>query len=194
VGIDQINKAVFFDRDGVINKLVFNEKTNEYEPPHSPGKFIFEKDAIEILKKLYKNNFKLFIISNQPDYAKGKTTLENLKLVHSYFEMELLKNGIVFSSFYYCYHHPQGVVKDFSYKCDCRKPGTLFIKHAIKDFNINPQSSWFIGDRDSDIICGKNSGLKTILIKINESINYIGKIHPDFNVICLKEACDIIIG
>jgi len=194
VGIDQINKAVFFDRDGVINKLVFNPKTGEYEPPHSPEDFIFKDDAIEALRKLQNNNYRLFIISNQPDFAKGKTSLENLKRVHSYFEEQLKENSIVFSSFYYCYHHPSGIIKEYAVNCSCRKPGTLFVEKAIGDYNINVLYSWFIGDRDSDILCGKNSGLSTILINNKESVNYTGKSEPDFVRNNLTEAIKVILG
>ncbi len=75
-----MNKAVFLDRDGVINKLVFNSERNEFEPPHSVEDFILYSGVLPFLKKLQENDFLLFIVSNQPDYAKGKTTLENLKI------------------------------------------------------------------------------------------------------------------
>jgi D-glycero-D-manno-heptose 1,7-bisphosphate phosphatase len=192
VGIDKVNKAVFFDRDGVINELVFNDITYEYEPPHTPDKFIFSDGSLEILKKLLDDDFKLFIISNQPDYAKGKTSLNNLKSVHSFFEEQLIKNNIFFSAFYYCYHHPLGIVNEFSVKCDCRKPGTLFVKQAIKEYNVDLKNSWFIGDRDTDIICGQKSGLKTILLKNKESFKYTGNSHPDYIAYNLGEVYNII--
>ncbi len=188
-----MNKAVFLDRDGVVNKLVFNSKSKEFEPPFEVRDFVFKEFVLESLLKLYLDNYKLFIISNQPDFAKGKTTLENLYLVHSFFKNELEKNGIFFSSFYYCYHHPNGIVKEYSFDCDCRKPKTFFVEKSALDFNLDKTSSWLIGDRDSDIICGSNSGLKTILVLNPESKNYIGHSKPDFTVINLQEAVNIII-
>ncbi len=107
--------------------------------------------------------------------------------------MELEKNGIFFRAFYYCYHHPNGIVKEYSFDCDCRKPKTYFVEKSVLDFNINKLSSWFIGDRDSDIICGMNSGLKTILVLNPESKSYIGNSKPDFSVKNLSEAVKIIL-
>jgi D-glycero-D-manno-heptose 1,7-bisphosphate phosphatase len=187
-----VNKAVFLDRDGVVNNLVFNSKSKEFEPPFEVRDFVFKELVLESLQKLYQNDYKLFIISNQPDYAKGKTTLENLHSVHSYFQKELEKNGIFFNAFNYCYHHSNGIVKEYSFDCDCRKPKTYFVEKSVLDFNIDKTSSWFIGDRDSDIICGSNSGLKTILVLNNESESYTGNSKPDFTVRNLQEAVNII--
>lgn len=188
-----MNKAVFLDRDGVINKLVFNSQTKEYEPPHSPEDFKFFEFTIDSLKLLFTNGFKLILVSNQPDFAKGKTSLENLKSVHSYFERELEKNAIFFSSFNYCYHHPQGIMEDFSFDCECRKPKTYFIDKSTIEFNIDLNNSWLIGDRDSDILCGKNSGLNTILILNPESANFTGNTNPDFVANNLREAVELIV-
>ena len=188
-----MNKAVFLDRDGVINKLVFNSERTEFEPPHSVEDFILNSGVLPSLKKLQENNFLLFIVSNQPDFAKGKTKLKNLKNVHSFFNSELKKNNIQFSGFYYCYHHPQSQIKKYAIKCNCRKPNNLFVLSAIKKFSVDKLESWFIGDRDSDIICGMNSGLKTILVLNPESKSYIGHSEPDFSVKNLNEAVKIIL-
>jgi D-glycero-D-manno-heptose 1,7-bisphosphate phosphatase len=188
-----VNKAVYLDRDGVINKLVFNPSSEEFEPPFTVQDFEFKDNVFESLLKFQELGFKLFLISNQPDYAKGKTTLENLYSVHSFFQKELEKNGIFFSSFYYCYHHPKGIIKDYTFDCECRKPKTYFVEKSVLEFDIDINSSWFIGDRDSDITCGLNSGLKTILVLNIESKSYIGNTKPDFTVKNLQEAIDIIV-
>jgi D-glycero-D-manno-heptose 1,7-bisphosphate phosphatase len=187
-----MNKAVFLDRDGVINELVFNKKRKEFEPPHSIADFVFRNGVLLFLKKLQKNNFLLFIVSNQPDYAKGKVKLKGLKNIHSFFDSELKKNNIYFSEYYYCYHHPQGIVKRYTLKCECRKPNNLFVLSAIKKFSVDKSSSWFIGDRDSDIECGKKSGLKTILILNKNSVKYQKVSKPDFKALNLKEAAEIV--
>lgn len=187
-----MNKAVFLDRDGVINKLVKNSLTKEFEPPHYPEDFKFIDYSFESLKILNQSDFKLILISNQPDYAKGKTSLENLKSVHEFFKKELKKNGIHFDSFNYCYHHPQGIVKEYSFACECRKPKTLFIDKSIREFDIDVNNSWLIGDRDTDILCGQNSGLMTILILNPDSSDYIGNSNPDYKVENLQKAVEII--
>ena len=93
---------------------------------------------------------------------------------------------------YYCFHHPEGIVPEFSGHCDCRKPGNYFVMEAIKDFDVDARSSWFIGDRDKDIICGTNSGLRTIRIRSNY-YEYKNKTDADFVVKDLKEASEIIL-
>lgn len=188
-----MNKAIFLDRDGIINKLVYNILNKEFEPPHRKEDFVYEKGVIKALKLFQKNNFYLFIISNQPDYAKGKTLLKNIKSVHKFFDSNLIKKGIFFKYFYYCYHHPYGIIKKYSIKCKCRKPGILFLQKAEKKFNIDIKKSWFIGDRDTDIICGKNYGLNTLLVRKKESILYTGKTKADFEVNNLLEATNIIL-
>ena len=175
-----MKKAIFLDRDGTINKLIFNKELNELEPPHCPEDFEMIEGAVEAMKNIQQNEFLLFVISNQPDYAKGKTTLENLQNVHEEFERQLEANGIKISGYYYCYHHPNGIIKEYSFDCNCRKPKPYFANKVIEENNIDKTASWFIGDRESDIICGKLAGLNTafltegqgkLRVELNEDIN-----------------------
>jgi D-glycero-D-manno-heptose 1,7-bisphosphate phosphatase len=189
MGIDKVRKAVFLDRDGVINKLVFNEENNEYEPPHNVKDLLLFDWTINSLKNFQSAGYLLFIVSNQPDYAKGKTTLDNLKEVHKFLHKLFEKNDINFTNYYYCYHHPDGIVPEYSIKCDCRKPNNKNVIKAIERYNIDENKSWFIGDRESDIICGNNSGLKTIYINNNNLKCNIA----DYNAQNLKEAEKIIL-
>ncbi|MDQ3021676.1 MAG: HAD-IIIA family hydrolase [Bacteroidota bacterium] len=187
-----MNKAIFLDRDGVINGLIFNSERNEYEPPHKTTDLKLLDGVIDVLKMFIENGYKLFIVSNQPDYAKGKTTLENLKEVHNELHRILIKNNILFTDYFYCYHHPEGIVREYSFDCECRKPKTYFILKAISDYNINKNNSWFIGDRDTDIECGKRSGLKTILVGNKYDIN-TKKFEPDFFASDLIKTSEIIL-
>ena len=188
MGIDKIIKAVFLDRDGVINEPVYNRKTGELEPPHDIKDLKLYDWTIESLKRFQNMDYLMFVVSNQPDYAKGKTTLENLKNVHNELIKIFERNGIMFREYFYCYHHPEGIIPEYSIKCDCRKPSNANVMRAIKNYNININLSWFIGDRDSDIICGKDSGLKTIFIN-EKNLNHN---LADFNVKNLKEVAEII--
>lgn len=190
----KMRKAVFLDRDGVINELMFNKTTNEYEPPHKIDGLEIIEGVIDSLHDLQDKNYELFIVSNQPDYAKGKTSLDNLKNVHDELHKIFVKENILFKEYYYCYHHPNGIIKEYSYDCNCRKPKPYFVLKAIKDHNIDPDSSWFVGDRDSDISCGRASGLKTILIENKYSEQYSGTIEPNFIVNNLSEATEKILN
>jgi D-glycero-D-manno-heptose 1,7-bisphosphate phosphatase len=187
-----MNKAIFLDRDGVINKMNFNLKTKEYEPPFKKKDVQIYEGVLESLQKLQDNKFKLFGISNQPDYAKGKTSFESLKEVHNELHKILVENNIYFTEYFYCYHHPNGVIPEFSKDCDCRKPKNYFVMKAIADYDIDKRKSWFIGDRDKDVECGISSGLRTIRIQSNY-YEYKNNIDADFITADLKEASEIIL-
>lgn len=188
-----MDKAVFLDRDGVINELVYNIERNESEPPHNIEDIKIIEGVTGALKKLLESNFRLFIVSNQPDFAKGKTSLENLVKVGEKIRNIMEDQKIIFTEYNYCYHHPDGVIKEYSGECDCRKPKPFFILNAIKKYNLDKNRSWMAGDRDTDIQCGKNSGLKTILIENAGSENYRLNSDPDFRVKNLTQAADIIL-
>jgi len=188
-----MNKAVFLDRDGVINQLIVNPLTQEVESPNNPSELVILPGVIEALKKILKADYLLFIISNQPSYAKGKTSLENLFAVHDKLHSVFVENGILFSEYYYCYHHPEGIIPEYSIKCDCRKPGQKNVIDAIKKYNLDVNKSWFVGDQDMDIEFGKIAGTKTILIENELSISKRGKTNPDYFAKNLPQAVDIIL-
>ena len=169
MGVRQImNKAIFLDRDGVIDRPVFSNTSGEFEPPHRVEDISLYPWTLEGLKIAAENGFLLFIVSNQPDYAKGKCSLEDLIEVHNRLDEIFKSSGINFSDYYYCYHHPDGIVAGYSGVCECRKPKPYFLKKAEKEFSIDMSRSWMIGDRETDIACGKNAGVRTILVKSEE--------------------------
>jgi D-glycero-D-manno-heptose 1,7-bisphosphate phosphatase len=194
MGGSKINKAIFLDRDGVINKNIFNKNTGEFESPHRVKDFKIFPWVIDSLKTLEILGYKLFLISNQPSYAKGKTSLKNIKDIHKKLHGILIKNKIKFIEYFYCYHHPKGVVKKYSIKCKCRKPSPYFLNLANKKYNIDLSNSWIVGDRDTDVECGIKAGVKTILIKTKEeSMNKkAGKSKPFYKAKNLKDAVKII--
>ena len=189
-----MEKAVFLDRDGVINKPVFNPDTGEFESPHHPDDLCLFDWTTDCLQKIAKEGYLMFVVSNQPSYAKGKTSLENIKEIQYKLKRELEKNRIFVKEYYYCYHHPNGIVKEYSYECECRKPKPYFILKAQKEYDIDLSRSWMIGDRDTDVFCGQNAGVKTILIEEENSIKNRGKSSPDFYSENLIDAVNIISG
>jgi len=189
-----MNKAVFLDRDGVINPPVYNPETSEYESPHYPEDYSIYPVVLKSLKKLIAGNYRLFIVSNQPSYAKGKATLENLKAIEKLLADYFKENGIIIDEYYYCYHHPNGVVDGYSGECKCRKPGTLFLEDAIERYGLIAEGCWFVGDRDTDITCGKAMGMRTIQIKNKNVGDKAGNEAPDGFASDIYEAAKIIIG
>ena len=187
-----MNKGIFLDRDGVINYPVLNLKTNEFEAPSSANDLKLFPGVIKALKELLNLEYKLFLVSNQPDYAKGKTKLEDLHSVHNKLHSILTENNIYFSEYYYCYHHPNGIVSQYSYVCNCRKPDNLFLTQAKSKYNLDYSKSWMIGDSDVDVFCGQSVKVKTILVKIKESAHRTGKSVPEYIVNDLQEAIEVI--
>lgn len=186
-------KSIFLDRDGVINPLVYNVDTCEYESPHYVEDFSvfpYVSKSIQLLQSL---GFQLFVVTNQPSYAKGKTSLENIKEIHNVMDVYFKEQGINFTDYYYCYHHPNGIVPEYTAVCECRKPKNRFLIDAHSKYEVDYKNSWFVGDQDSDVECGKSKGVKTILITNKHSSMKRGKSAPDYLANNLFEAVHIII-
>lgn len=157
-------RAVFLDRDGVINRNVWNPVSEAYEAPLTADQFELCDGALPAMQRLCSSGYELFLVSNQPNYAKGKTNLEALGSIHAKLTDALSDAGIQFAAFYYCLHHPDGIVATHSGTCACRKPSPYFLLKAREDFGIDLTQSWMIGDRVSDLECGKAAGTRTIFI------------------------------
>lgn len=155
-------RAIFIDRDGVLNELILNPKNGEHESPHDPADLRLMPGVAEAAKKLHAVGFALFIVSNQPSYAKGKTSLENIQEIAQQLEARLAAAGVTFARAYYCHHHPDGVVPEYSGKCKCRKPEPFFLFDARDNFGVDLGQSWMIGDQDTDIQCGRRAGCRTV--------------------------------
>ena len=187
-----MNKAVFLDRDGVINPLVYNLATCEYESPNAPEEYSVYPWLLKSLRMLKQRGFLLFVISNQPSFAKGKTSLENIKAIEKLLQGYVEENGCIIDGYYYCYHHPEGIVPGYGGPCGCRKPGTLFLLKAQDEFDLCFKECYFIGDQDTDIMCGKAVGMETIKIENKHSAQKSGREEPGSYAANLYEAAKII--
>ncbi len=152
-------KAVFLDRDGVINV--------ERGYTHRLEDFVILPDLMEVLQLLQKRGYLLIVVSNQSGIAKGLYKQSEVEILHKFMVDEFTKNGITLSEIYYCVHHP-----DIS-KCICRKPDSLFVEKALARFNIDAKKSYFIGDKERDTEAAKKAGVKGILIEANISLKTI---------------------
>jgi D-glycero-D-manno-heptose 1,7-bisphosphate phosphatase len=155
---------VFLDRDGVINRNVFYPDTGAYESPRNAAAFDLFPDCIQSLLRLQAAGFQLFLVSNQPNIAKAKSTLSELQGIQQKLEAVLAQEAIHFVDFFYCYHHPDSNIPEYGGPCECRKPSPYFLIKAATNHGIDLSQSWMIGDRSSDIECGKRAGVHTILI------------------------------
>ena len=154
-----MNKAIFLDRDGVINRergYTFRLEDFEILP-----------DVPEVLKRFQDKGYLLIVVSNQSGIAKSLYKQEHAEMLHAHMVKELGKKKIKFSEIYYCMHHPD------TGKCICRKPDSLFLEKAMSRFNINPAKSYMIGDKERDVMAAEKAGVKGILIKANTSLKEV---------------------
>lgn len=189
-----MSRAVFLDRDGVLNPLVYNVRTGEYESPHRGEDFSVYPYVVRSLRALADAGFRLFLISNQPSYAKGKTSMANLQAIHGLLDQYLQENNIAFTEYYYCYHHPNGIVPEFSGVCKCRKPQPFFILQAAEKYHLNLAKCWMIGDQDTDVQCGQNAGVRTIQLGNPHSAAKRGQAKPDYQATDLAAAVSWLLG
>jgi D-glycero-D-manno-heptose 1,7-bisphosphate phosphatase len=153
------NKAVFLDRDGVLNKEM-GDYVCRLEDFH-----VLEQN-IEPLKTLQSKGYLLIVATNQGGLAKGWYTEEELAKMHAHLRDVYQQHGVKFTDIFYCPHHP-----DFTGDCDCRKPKPGMLLEGIKKYNIDPAQSYFIGDRERDVIAGTAAGVKGILIDSDQPIS-----------------------
>ncbi|MFW5850754.1 MAG: D-glycero-alpha-D-manno-heptose-1,7-bisphosphate 7-phosphatase [Bacteroidota bacterium] len=150
-------KAVFLDRDGVINdgSLYYTYTIDDFH---------INDGVIEGLQLLQQNGFILIIVTNQSGVAKGIYSLHDVEKVHDYMIQKFRAHNIKVAGIYVCPHHP-----DIS-SCECRKPKTGLFEKAVQDLSVDVSRSFMIGDSERDIIAGKTTGLQSVLIEKNENI------------------------
>jgi D-glycero-D-manno-heptose 1,7-bisphosphate phosphatase len=192
-----MTRAIFLDRDGTLNSLVYYTDTQEYESPRTPEAFTLLEGVETALKQLSASGYHLFLVSNQPSYAKGKTSLENLQAVHVRLVDQLSIQGVQLTEAYYCYHHPKGIVAVLTTVCNCRKPGIESLLQARDSYGIDLNQSWMIGDQDTDIQCGIKAGCRTILLDYAPSANkrdVTPDLQPDARCTSLEQAVTYILS
>jgi len=144
-------KAIFLDRDGVINI--------EKEYLYKIEDFEFIPGVIEAMQYLQDKGFLLFIITNQSGIARNYYTKDDFNTLTSWMLDQLKKQNITISQVEFCPHIPTD-------NCTCRKPKTGMIDNILKNFDIDLDNSWLVGDKNSDIECAKNANIKnTIQVK-----------------------------
>ncbi|QQS37830.1 MAG: HAD family hydrolase [Ignavibacteriales bacterium] len=181
--------AVFLDRDGTLN-----EDPGYLGDPSSVVLYPGTGEALSLLKE--KTNAKLIVISNQSGIARGLITHDDVKKVNEKINELLSKDNVKIDTFYYCPYHPDFNSED---ECRCRKPSPQLVMKAAEENDVDMQKSYFVGDAVSDIECGWNSGIKTILVKTGyglDSLSILQKQNkfPSFVAENISDACKIIIN
>jgi len=156
--------AVFLDRDGVINELIFHEEAGVIDSPFTIEQLRLLPRVGAAIKLLNENNIKVIVVSNQPGIAKNHFTEAILEETTDKLKEELAVVGARLDGIYYCLHHPEATNLKYLKICDCRKPKPGLILTAARDLSIDLKHSYVVGDNLSDIKAGKAAGCKTILL------------------------------
>lgn len=143
--------AIFFDRDGVLNTVVW--RSGKAASPRSLEEFELEPEAPEALQALRAAGYRLFAVTNQPDIARGLMSPDALGAMHA-----RLLERLPLEAVRACEH-------DNADGCDCRKPKPGLILGLAHEHDLDLAGSWMVGDQDRDIACGKGAGVQTILLR-----------------------------
>ena len=153
-----MNKAIFLDRDGVVNV----EKNYVYKIED----FEFIDGIFDLCRKYQEQGYLLFIITNQAGIARGYYTEEQFFSLTDWMVNKFREQEITITKVYFCPHHPE-----FTGECECRKPNPGMILQAAKEFDIDLSESVLIGDKESDMEAGERAGVEMNMIINNLTFN-----------------------
>ncbi|MBD1394638.1 D-glycero-beta-D-manno-heptose 1,7-bisphosphate 7-phosphatase [Mucilaginibacter glaciei] len=146
-----MKKALFLDRDGVINI----DKNYVYKI----SDFEFVDGIFDLCRKFQNDGYLIIVITNQAGIARGYYTTNDFKKLTAWMTEQFKVEGVMIDNVYFCPHHP-----DFNIGCDCRKPNPGMILDAVRDFDIDLSLSLLIGDKQSDLDAGSNAGIKKLIL------------------------------
>jgi D-glycero-D-manno-heptose 1,7-bisphosphate phosphatase len=185
------NRAIFVDRDGVLNDLVYDKKEGRLSSPVSARELRVFPFVAESVKKLREMGYLVIVISNQPGVAKRQFTRTELERMNAKIRRDLASKGTSLDGEYYCLHSPDGLVKELRISCDCRKPKPGLLLRAAREMDIDLARSYFVGDGLIDVEAGKKAGCRTILV--GHMTTFLSKMieerkaTPDYMVHTLKD-------
>lgn len=159
--------ALFLDRDGILNEMVYDPTHGLFDSPRRPEQVRAVAGAGAFLCEARARGFFLSVVTNQPGVAKGTLTLAELGAVHARLAELLARDGGRWDELRFCPHHPAaGPGADPAYVrcCDCRKPAPGMLLAALREHGLDAGSSWMIGDGLNDVQAGRAAGCRTILI------------------------------
>lgn len=155
-----LKKAIFLDRDGVLNREI-----GRYL--HTVHEFEMLPNVAEVLRQLKMRGYLLIVISNQGGIDKGEVEQETVDAMFAKLDADLKAAGVALDAWYYCPHHPEVSA------CRCRKPDSLLFEQAIERFGIDPNRSVMIGDRDRDMEAASKVGVRGILVESNQDLRTV---------------------
>jgi D-glycero-D-manno-heptose 1,7-bisphosphate phosphatase len=183
-----MTRAVFIDKDGTL----LDDVPWNVDPRHmrlAPG-------ALDALRLFASLDVPLFVISNQSGVALGKFERHALDQVEARLHELAAQAGAKFAGIYWCPHHPQGIVPEYTRACDCRKPAPGMLLRAAREHGVDLSRSWFIGDILDDVEAGHRAGCRSVLIDNGNETEWLrgeGR-EPDVVVTDMHEAAKAIVA
>lgn len=161
-------KAVFFDRDGVLNvDVAYLYKIEDLR---------WIEGAREAVAYLTQLGYKIFIVTNQSGIARGYYTVEQMNELHAYMQREITAAGGKIEKIYYCPHHPEGSVPEYTGVCDCRKPKPGMLLQALAEYDIDKEQSFLVGDGKRDVEAAEAAGVKGYLFTGGNLLDFVKNI------------------
>jgi D,D-heptose 1,7-bisphosphate phosphatase len=155
---------VFLDKDGtLVENVPYNVDCSRIR---------FADGAEQALLCLQERGFRIVVVTNQPGVALGRYSSEDVERVGEWLRHKLALRGVFLSGFYWCPHHPDGVVPELRSSCVCRKPQPGLILRACRELNLDAASSWMIGDILDDVEAGRAAGCRTVLLDIGHETEW----------------------
>jgi len=157
-------RAVFLDRDGVINALIYHRDAGIVDSPFTLTQFSVLPGVPRAIRSLNDLDLAVVIVSNQPGIAKRHFAPSLLKEFDRKLTSALKTAGARVDAIYYCLHHPDSVVRGLRKRCSCRKPGIGMLTRAALDLGLSLSQSYMVGDGLSDIEAGNRAGCRTVFV------------------------------
>lgn len=164
--------AIFLDRDGTINV--------DHGYVHEIDEFQFIEGVIEACLQLKEMGFALVLVTNQSGIARGKFSEAQFMQLTEWMDWSLADRGVDLDGIYFCPHHPEGLVKEFTQDCDCRKPKPGMFLTAKDELNIDMAASYMVGDKIEDLQAANTAGVgHKILVRSGKPVTSEGENFAD---------------
>lgn len=188
-------RAVFLDRDGVLNELITDAHSGMPESPLRLADVRLIPGAATAVAALASHGYALVCVTNQPAAAKGRVSVDELEAIQLRVAELLAAEGARLDSWRMCVHHPNGVVAELSGECSCRKPAPGMLLDAAGELGLDLSRSWFVGDTDADMLAGAAAGCRTVLIVHPGSAHKrSSEVDPDLSASELSEAVAMLLA
>ncbi len=161
-------KAVFLDRDGVLN-IDKNYLYKVADLEWMPG----AKEAVALLNQ---EGYDVFVVTNQSGIARGYYKVSDMKKLHQHMARAVAAQGGKIKKFYYCPHYAEGTVAEYAIECNCRKPKPGMLLEAIEEYKLVPEYCWLVGDKDSDIVAANKAGVRGYLFTGDNLLTFVERV------------------